>query len=72
MVVCAYSPNISSEYSAFLETQSEVLCIASMGDSTVLVEEHMGNDRDTWRGMISKEWPTLFELRLCFVVGLLC
>ena len=49
-VVCAYAPNRSSEYLAFLETLNGVLYVAPVGDSIVLQGDfntHIGNDVDT-------------------------
>ncbi|KAK3570524.1 hypothetical protein QTP86_022063, partial [Hemibagrus guttatus] len=59
-VVSAYGPNGSVEYPTFLETLRGVLEGAPTGDSIVLLGDfntHVGNDRDTWRGVIGRNGP---------------
>ncbi|KAK3538163.1 hypothetical protein QTP70_032557 [Hemibagrus guttatus] len=59
-VVSAYGPNGSVEYLTFLETLRGVLEGAPTGDSIVLLGDfnaHVGNDSDTWRGVIGKNGP---------------
>ncbi|KAK3518255.1 hypothetical protein QTP70_034697 [Hemibagrus guttatus] len=59
-VVLAYGPNGSVEYQTFLETLRGVLEGAPTGDSIVLLGDfnaHVGNDSDTWRGVIGRNGP---------------
>nr|XP_054603205.1 craniofacial development protein 2-like [Nothobranchius furzeri] len=59
-VACAYGPNISSEFSPFLESLGRVLDSAPSGDSIILLGDfsaHVGNDSLTWRGVIGRNGP---------------
>ncbi|KAK3508160.1 hypothetical protein QTP70_015359, partial [Hemibagrus guttatus] len=59
-VVSAYGPNGSVEYPTFLETLRGVLEGAPTGDSIVLLGDfnaHVGNDSDSWRGVIGRNSP---------------
>ena len=59
-VVSAYGPNGSAEYPTFLETLRGVLEGAPTGDSVVFLGDfnaHVGNDSDTWRGVIGRNGP---------------
>ncbi|KAK3515146.1 hypothetical protein QTP70_007456 [Hemibagrus guttatus] len=59
-VVSAYGPNGSVDYPTFLETLRGVLEGAQTGDSIVLLGDfnaHVGNDSDTWRGVIGRNGP---------------
>ncbi|KAK3555364.1 hypothetical protein QTP86_014959, partial [Hemibagrus guttatus] len=59
-VVSAYGPNGTVKYPTFLETLQGVLEGAPTGDSIVLLGDfngHVGNDSDTWRGVIGRNSP---------------
>ncbi|KAK3545223.1 hypothetical protein QTP70_002063 [Hemibagrus guttatus] len=59
-VVSAYGPNGSMDYPTFLEILRGVLEGAPTGDSIVLLGDfnaHVGNDSDTWRGVIGRNGP---------------
>ncbi|KAK3574435.1 hypothetical protein QTP86_006604 [Hemibagrus guttatus] len=59
-VVSAYGPNGSVDYPTFLETLRGVLEGAPTGDPIVLLGDfnaHVGNNSDTWRGVIGRNGP---------------
>ncbi|KAK3507958.1 hypothetical protein QTP70_005040 [Hemibagrus guttatus] len=60
LVVSAYGPNSIVEYLTFLEILRGVLEGALTGDSIVVLGDlnaHVGNDSDTWRGVIGRNGP---------------
>ena len=64
-VICAYAPNNSSEFPPFLDSLEGVLESASFGDSLVLLGDfntHIGNDSETWRGVIGRNGPPSLNL----------
>ncbi|KAK3550807.1 hypothetical protein QTP70_005714 [Hemibagrus guttatus] len=67
-VISAYGPNGSVEYPTFLETLRGVLEGAPTGDSIVLLGDfnaHVGNDSDTWRGVIGRNSSGVLLLDFC-------
>ncbi|KAK3520219.1 hypothetical protein QTP70_019361 [Hemibagrus guttatus] len=67
-VFSAYGPNGSVEYPTFLETLRGVLEGAPTWDSIVLLGDfnaHVGNESDTWRGVIGRNGPPGHELECC-------
>ncbi|KAK3535134.1 hypothetical protein QTP70_004793 [Hemibagrus guttatus] len=59
-VISAYGPKGSVEYPTSLETLQGLLEGAPTGDSIVLLGDfnaHVGNNSDTWRGMIGRKGP---------------
>ncbi|KAK3520977.1 hypothetical protein QTP86_031267 [Hemibagrus guttatus] len=74
-VVPAYGPNGSVEYPTFLEILRGVLEGALTGDSIVLLGDfnaHVGNDSDTWRGVIGRNGPPDLNSSGVLFAGLLC
>ncbi|KAI3376790.1 hypothetical protein L3Q82_000383 [Scortum barcoo] len=73
-VVCAYGPNSSTEYPASLESLGGVDSTPT-GDYIVLLGDfnaHLGNDSDTWRGVIGRNGLPDLNPSGASVIGLLC
>lgn len=65
-LVLAYGQNVGKEYQAFLVSPRGVLGRAPLRDSNILLEDfnaYVGNDSDTWRGLIVKNGPPALNMR---------